>query len=612
MIDFSKQIKAASDIVKDGRYDFIKSASVKNESSIYITNTTETQNVDLSILRNIIFSDHADEESSEKDIEKACRGFCRCLRDDVLIHSIFAQKAVIRVHHHAVTAINCSDAAADYISDKLPLSAFVPDSLPGYPLAVLCAEAVNELTNTVFISNGDMYVAADTPDEAAEAAKSIINKLSERLVSEVSCDESELSEEDADRASYLAPALRMLCSAGKGGIVRFSRNNVIMSTEAERRMTVSGAKLLGYSTLRLGYNCTDEEIKSLFNEYSEKYGTLPKSVFVENLGLFVWGHNLKKAKKAIAAAIDDCRAEIECEAFGKPCPVCEELGKAIDSSCSCGCGKGRQNAGRLEGKIAIVTGAAQGFGKGIAEEMSKQGAYIVVADMNYAGAAETAAELNGATAVAVNVTDEDSVRNLIRKTVLSYGGLDVFVNNAGIVRAGSLEEMTKQNFELVTSVNYTAYFICTKYAVVPMKIQNRFASDYICDIIEINSKSGLTGSNKNFAYAGSKFGGLGLTQSFALELAPYRIKVNAVCPGNFLDGPLWSDPEKGLFVQYLNAGKVPGAKTVDDVRKFYEAKVPLNRGCRIMDVARAIFYIIEQEYETGQAVPVTGGQEMIN
>ena len=193
-----------------------------------------------------------------------------------------------------------------------------------------------------------------------------------------------------------------------------------------------------------------------------------------------------------------------------------------------------------------------------------------------------------------------------------FGGVDLFISNAGIVRAGSLEEMTKQAFDLVTAVNYTGFFLCAKYASAVMKLQHRFAPGYMMDIISINSKSGLAGSNKNFAYAGSKFGGIGLTQSFALELAPYNIKVNAVCPGNFLDGPLWSDPEKGLFVQYLQAGKVPGAKTVEDVRRFYEAKVPLNRGCLPLDVARAIFYIVEQTYETGQAVPVTGGQEMLN
>jgi sorbitol-6-phosphate 2-dehydrogenase len=131
------------------------------------------------------------------------------------------------------------------------------------------------------------------------------------------------------------------------------------------------------------------------------------------------------------------------------------------------------------------------------------------------------------------------------------------------------------------------------------------------DIIQINSKSGLRGSNKNFAYAGGKFGGIGLTESFALELIPYRIKVNSICPGNFFEGPLWSDPQKGLFVQYLRAGKVPGAKSIDDVRAYYEQQVPAGRGCRIEDVMKAIFYAIEQEYETGQAIPVTGGQVML-
>ena len=268
--------------------------------------------------------------------------------------------------------------------------------------------------------------------------------------------------------------------------------------------------------------------------------------------------------------------------------------------------------GRLAGKVAIVTGGAQGFGKGIAESMSEQGAYLVIADMNYEGAQATANELGNAVAVKANVSDEESVKEMIDKTVLAFGGLDILVNNAGIVRAGSHEEMTKSNFELVTAVNYTAYFLCTKYAAAVMKIQHRFAPANLYDIIAINSKSGLTGSNKNFAYAGSKFGGIGLTQSFALELAPFNIKVNAICPGNFLEGPLWTDPEKGLLVQYLKAGKVPGAKTVQDVLRFYESKVPLNRGCRTIDVARAIFYVCEQDYETGQAIPVTGGQSMLN
>ena len=269
--------------------------------------------------------------------------------------------------------------------------------------------------------------------------------------------------------------------------------------------------------------------------------------------------------------------------------------------------------GRLAGKITIVTGAAQGFGKGIAEELYAEGATIVIADMNLPLAETVAKEMGErACAIAVNVSDEESVANMVAQTVEKFGGLDIMVANAGVVRSGPVAQFEKKDFEFVTAINYTGLFLCTKYAAIVMQAQHEADPDAMFDIISISSKSGLEGSNKNFAYAGSKFGGIGLVQSFALELTAYNIKVNAVCPGNYLDGPLWSDPERGLFVQYLQAGKVPGAKTVADVRRFYEAKVPMNRGCLPIDVARAVMYCVEQKYETGQAIPVTGGQVMLN
>ena len=269
--------------------------------------------------------------------------------------------------------------------------------------------------------------------------------------------------------------------------------------------------------------------------------------------------------------------------------------------------------GRLGGKIAIVTGAAQGFGKGIAEELYKEGATIVIADMNLPLAEQVAAEMGErAWAVAVNVSDEESVASMVAQTVEKFGGLDLMLSNAGVVRSGPIAQMERKDFDFVTNINYTGFFLCAKYAAIIMQAQHEADPEASFDIICINSKSGLEGSNKNFAYAGSKFGSIGLAQSFALELCAYNIKVNSVCPGNYLDGPLWSDPERGLFVQYLNAGKVPGAKTVDDVRRFYEAKVPMNRGCLPLDVARAVMYCVEQKYETGQAIPVTGGQVMLN
>ena len=281
------------------------------------------------------------------------------------------------------------------------------------------------------------------------------------------------------------------------------------------------------------------------------------------------------------------------------------------------CSEAKLSNGRAEGKTAIITGGAQGFGGGLVEFMMKDGGNVVIADLNQEKGEEYAAELNAkagsnkALFVKVDVSNPDSVANLIFKTVCEFGGFDVFISNAGVLRAGGLEEMDPGTFDFMTKVNYSGYFYCAKYASSVLKLQTAHRPDYYGDIIQINSKSGLKGSNKNFAYAGGKFGGIGLTQSFALELMPYRVKVNSICPGNFFDGPLWSDPEKGLFVQYLKAGKVKDAKTIEDVKAYYEAQVPAGRGCKVIDVMRAVYYIMEQEYETGQAVPVTGGQEML-
>lgn len=272
----------------------------------------------------------------------------------------------------------------------------------------------------------------------------------------------------------------------------------------------------------------------------------------------------------------------------------------------------------VKNRIALVTGGAQGFGEEIVRGLASSGALVFVADLNRQGAEALAGRINAAekrTAaipVGVNVADEGSVEGMFRTVAETAGGLDLCVSNAGVLRAGSVLEQDLGDFKFVTDINYTGFFIIAKHAGRLLRRQHRTAPAWKTDIIQINSKSGLEGSNRNGAYAGGKFGGVGLTASFALELVEYNIKVNAICPGNFFDGPLWSDPEKGLFVQYLNTGKAPGAKTIAEVKAFYEAKVPMRRGCTGPDVMRAVYYLVEQEYETGQAVPVTGGQVMLH
>ncbi|MBU1180509.1 SDR family NAD(P)-dependent oxidoreductase [Patescibacteria group bacterium] len=357
----------------------------------------------------------------------------------------------------------------------------------------------------------------------------------------------------------------------------------------------------------------DEQYRIIKEELKRR--TDVNIIAIKGTGVFAWGETKASADKRMALFLDLTKVKNYSSLNNKI--NFAEIESCLSKNYSRVVTAPPESKKGLSEKIAIVTGAAQGFGKGIAESLAEEGANVILADLNANMARKNALKLNEeygqgkSLAVEVDVTNEDYVKNMIWETVVEYGGIDIFISNAGVLKAGGLENMDLESFELSTKVNYTAFFLCTKYASEPMKIQFRFSKDYFSDIIQINSKSGLEGSKRNFAYAGSKFGGIGLTQSFALELIEYNIKVNAVCPGNFFEGPLWSDPEKGLFTQYLKSNKVPGARTIEDVRKFYESKVPMKRGCQINDVAKAIFYIIDQKYETGQVVPVTGGQIML-
>lgn len=552
---------------------------------------------------------------------------------ETLLHDLFPQKFVLHVHPAKVNGVTCAKAGEGLVKAVFHDAVWVESTKPGYTLAMLCKNKLDEYraekgkaANVLFLQNHGIFFAADTEEELDTVVSEVMNKLTLMMSSR---PDFGFREYDADKVTAIAPVLRMLYGEGQPCVVKFLCNNEVAkyaeSADAFAPLMESFTPdhIVYCKAHPLFIEGDDAEaVKTAFEAYVAKYGYKPKVVFVKGLGMFCIGDNKKAATTVTEVWLDAIKIATYSQNYGGANPMTPELIDFIVNweveSYRSKVAAGDKSARRLEGKIAIVTGSAQGFGKGIAESMAKEGAYVVVADMNEDGAKATAEELcetygkGTAISVGANVSDEESVKNMINTAVAAYGGLDVFVNNAGIVRAGSLEEMTKSNFELVAAVNYTAYFLCAKYACAVMKTQRSVCKDYLTDIIEINSKSGLEGSNKNFAYAGSKFGGIGLTASFALELAPYGIKVNAVCPGNFLNGPLWSDPEKGLFVQYLNAGKVPGAKTVEDVRRFYESKVPLNRGCEIKDVARAIMYIIEQEYETGQAIPVTGGQVMLH
>ncbi len=259
---------------------------------------------------------------------------------------------------------------------------------------------------------------------------------------------------------------------------------------------------------------------------------------------------------------------------------------------------------RLQGKIAIVTGAAQGLCEALARRLAREGANVVVADiaddkaqaLAQAIAAEYGVETDWAHA---DVTDLAQCEAMVDKAVARWGRLDIMVSNAGVLFAGAVTEIDPARWRKVIEVNLTGYFHVARAAVRVMRAQKSGV------IIQINSKSGKKGSGKNSAYAASKFGGIGLTQSLALELAEEGIRVNSICPGNLLDSPLWVD---SLYEQYSKRWGI----SKEEVRQKYLDQVPMKRGCTYDDVANVMAFLASDEssYMTGQAINVTGGQEM--
>ncbi|HSO85286.1 MAG TPA: SDR family NAD(P)-dependent oxidoreductase [Draconibacterium sp.] len=555
------------------------------------------------------------------------------------LHNLFSYSFVVHTHMTLVNGLMCSKQAEQKSREIFgEVVLYVPYCDPGYILFKIIAEKIEEYNakfnhdpKVVLIQNHGIFVAADTVEEIHQ----IYNDVKARLESTFEVFPKIKELQVSEKLIGVLPAFRMLLSDGKLKIASAFNSswvaNFILSKETFDRgiakpfnpdqMVYCMSEYLFIENSSSAESIIDET-KLKIDDFRNRKGSVPKVIFVQNEGVIVAEDSPASVDYLKDLVNDFCQISEMSENFGGQHPMTPEQVAFIENweveNYRKKVSLGGKPQGRLENKIVVVTGAAQGFGAGIAEILHNEGANIVVADLNeekgkeFAGQINSKGTKNKAQFIKVNVGDAESVENLVKETVLHFGGLDVMISNAGILRAGSLDEMDASTFELMTKINYTGYFLCSKYAQKVMKMQHKYKPGIFMDIIQINSKSGLKGSNKNFAYAGGKFGGIGLTQSFALELMPFNIKVNSICPGNFFDGPLWSDPENGLFVQYLKAGKVPGAKTIADVKAFYESQVPAGRGCTAEDVAKAIFYVIDQQYETGQAVPVTGGQEMLN
>ena len=573
-------------------------------------------------------ADPAEREAQVKeDLASACITRDRRPSVETSLHDCLDYAFVVHLHPTLVNGLMCSANAANVCDELFPEALYIEYTDPGYTLFKKVYDrlqawkaAKGSQPQVIFLQNHGVFVGADTPQEIDAIYSRIIGTLESR-VQALPEGESPV----CDCVTEFLPVVRQVLSRGGRGLKTLQvTSNALTDWALENpglvRVPFTPDIIVYCKSEYLVLEADAQEAEKQIEAYVERRGHTPKVLLVKGIGLVAVGDHAKNAGIVTEVFLDAIKVAWYAASFGGAHGMETSWIRFIDTwevenyrrKVAAGA-----SAGRVEGKTIVVTGAAQGFGEGIARELMGQGANIVVADLNEAVGQATAdsfnaiAKNNKAIFVKTNVADMDSLHNLMKQTICNFGALDVFVSNAGVLRAGGLEAMTPENFEFVTNINYKAYFFCAKVASHIMKIETEKDPEYFADIVQVNSKSGLRGSKANFAYAGGKFGGIGLTQSFALELAPFRVKVNSICPGNFYDGPLWSNPENGLFVQYLAAGKVPGAKTVQDVKDFYLAQVPMRKGCNPVDVTKAILYAIDQTGETGQAIPVTGGQVML-
>jgi NAD(P)-dependent dehydrogenase (short-subunit alcohol dehydrogenase family) len=260
----------------------------------------------------------------------------------------------------------------------------------------------------------------------------------------------------------------------------------------------------------------------------------------------------------------------------------------------------------LKGTVAIVTGAARGIGRGIADCLAREGVHVVIADLGQnqdiaKEMEETARQVraHGVEALTVNVDvrDWEQVQGMVKAAIDHFGRVDILVNNAGVISVAAVATMEESEWDRVLGVNLKGTFLCSK-AVAPHMMERQSGR-----IVNLSSQAGKRGYLGLSHYSASKFGIIGFTQSLAHEMGPSNVTVNAVCPGE-VDTAMFRDvlaPALALF-----SGTTPEQVWEEWIR----TRVPLGRPQTPEDIGEAVVFLCRADNITGEALNVTGGSEM--
>ena len=251
---------------------------------------------------------------------------------------------------------------------------------------------------------------------------------------------------------------------------------------------------------------------------------------------------------------------------------------------------------KLNGRVALVTGAGRGIGRGIALALAAEGARVAAADFDPETASRTASEIkqNGgeAEAIQVDVTQWDMVTRMVGRTTGCFGGIDILVNNAGIISYAPVDALTEKQWDDLMAVNAKGVFLCCKAVIGLMKAAKSGR------IINVSSIAGKDGAPNLSHYSASKFAVLGFTKALAKELGPFNVTVNAVCPG-IIQTFMW---------EYMcPLRKEPGESEKEFWDRTIAQRIPLGRPQTPEDIGQAVVFLAKADNITGQAVNVDGG-----
>jgi rhamnose utilization protein RhaD (predicted bifunctional aldolase and dehydrogenase) len=462
------------------------------------------------------YSDNSDrrEQEVKTDLFRASVEPEKLLRPSVetSMHDIIRYRFVVHTHPTLVNALLCSQQAESKVQELFGNEAlFIPYTDPGY---VLFKKVESELKkfrtayhsepHIILLQNHGIFVSADTSDEIKRIYADVITKIAACIKEKPTIETLPTDDKVAD----IMPAIRMLLSVNDGTAkIATIRNNTLIADFYKDAASFAAASapftpdIIVYCKARPIYiehtqtaEAAIEEFQQKSAQYRNDYGYDPKIILLKGLGLVAVEDNIHSATIALDVFEDLLKISRYSNAFGGPKFLNDKEIAFIDNweveNYRRAVSKGKGGGSVVENKIVVVTGGAQGFGGGIAEEMMAQSANVVIADLNetvgrqMADTLNASARKNRAVFVKTDVSNAASVQSLIREVVKQFGGLDAFISNAGILRAGGLDEMTPETFELMTKVNYTGYFLCAKYASATLKLQAKYKKNYFSDIIQ--------------------------------------------------------------------------------------------------------------------------------